>query len=182
MIFPPKALRLKNGAVCILRSPAEEDAEAVLDYLRQTSAETDFLTRYPDEITLSAAKERELLRALAESPRNLMIAAFIDGALVGNASVACVRELSKTAHRASFGIAVRRSAWGVGVGSALLTEILDQAAAIGYDRLELEVVAQNRRAVALYEKFGFEICGKRPDAFRLRDGTCLDDLLMTRKL
>jgi putative acetyltransferase len=54
-----------------------------------------------------------------------------------------------------------RDDWqGKGVGSALMRAALDLADNwLGLRRLELNVHADNERAIALYRKFGFEIEG-----------------------
>ena len=50
---------------------------------------------------------------------------------------------------------------GRGVATAVLTHLLDQARALGYHRVSLETGAAEhyRRAIALYERFGFRRCG-----------------------
>ena len=49
MIFAQKEIGLKDGRRCVLRSPTEEDAEGMLEYLKTCAAETDFILRYPEE-------------------------------------------------------------------------------------------------------------------------------------
>jgi ribosomal-protein-alanine N-acetyltransferase len=58
-------------------------------------------------------------------------------------------------------LAVRRAAWGSGIGTTLLTALLDEAARRGLTQVELEVRADNDRAQRLYERFGFERVGVR---------------------
>ena len=53
-------------------------------------------------------------------------------------------------------IAVVPSRRGQGIGDALLTALLDDARAAGYDALSLSVDATNAGAIRLYEKHGFE--------------------------
>ena len=52
----------------------------------------------------------------------------------------------------------------------------------GIEQLELEVMEGNDRAIRLYEKFGFERFGVRPNAIHLKDGTRLRELLMVKTL
>ena len=52
----------------------------------------------------------------------------------------------------------------------------------GVEQLELEVMEGNDRAIRLYEKFGFERFGVRPNAIHLKDGTRLRELLMVKVL
>ena len=49
MLIQNKKFKLKDGRYAILRSPREDDAPALLDYLITTAGETDFLIRYPEE-------------------------------------------------------------------------------------------------------------------------------------
>jgi putative acetyltransferase len=50
--------------------------------------------------------------------------------------------------------------WGIGIGSQLMSAILDIADNwLNLTRVELEVNTDNPVAVRLYEKFGFEIEG-----------------------
>lgn len=54
------------------------------------------------------------------------------------------------------GIAVAPEARGLGLGSALLVAVAEEAARRGYDRIRLDVIGRNDRARALYERHGFE--------------------------
>ena len=58
-------------------------------------------------------------------------------------------------------IAVARSAQGHGLGARLLQALLDEAARRRQSRILLEVRADNARAIALYERFGFRRAGVR---------------------
>jgi ribosomal-protein-alanine N-acetyltransferase len=63
-----------------------------------------------------------------------------------------------------------------GVGQQLLMGVADLAREIGARRLTLEVRATNEAAQRLYERFGFEIVGRRP-AYYSDNGE--DALIMT---
>ncbi len=60
-------------------------------------------------------------------------------------------------HAGWFGMSVHPQYWGLGVGSRLLESALDLADNwLGLKRLELEVLTDNRGAIHLYQKYGFE--------------------------
>ena len=59
---------------------------------------------------------------------------------------------------------------------------IDQARANGFEQLELGVYSDNSRAIHLYEKFGFERYGIQPRAFKLKDGTYRDEIIMVKML
>ena len=75
-----------------------------------------------------------------------------------------------------------RAFWGLGVGTALLEDILNTAGTVGYEQAELDVVSTNAPAVALYQKLGFETTGTIPRAFKYKDGTYADFLFMVKGL
>lgn len=66
-------------------------------------------------------------------------------------------------------MAVAESAWGRGIGRALLTELLAQAGARGVTHMFLEVRSDNPRAQDLYTRFGFEAIGVRRGYYKGAD-------------
>ena len=61
-----------------------------------------------------------------------------------------------------------RAYWGLGVGRALTGACIECARAAGYVQLELEAVAENKAALALYKSVGFAEYGRNPKGFRSR--------------
>lgn len=165
-----KEIVLKDGRSCILRSCADTDAEAVLENFKLTHSQTDFLLTYPEESTFTAEQEAAFLRAKAESENEVEIAALVDGRIAGTAGIEAVGSKCKVRHRADFGISIEEKYWGLGIGGALLDACVECARWAGFSQLELTVVAENTRAVALYEKAGFVCYGVNPKGFRTKDG------------
>lgn len=161
---------LKNGQVCTLRHPTAEDAQQIVDHMILTSAETDYMARYADEFTMTAAQEAQYLTELEESDDAVMISAELNGEIVANAGFNPVAKLERCQHRAELGISIRRACWGLGIGAAILRALIDTARQAGYEQLELDVVETNARAIALYEKLGFVSYGLRENSFKYRDG------------
>ena len=52
----------------------------------------------------------------------------------------------------------------------------------GVEIVELDYIEGNERALRLYEKKGFEIVGKRPNAYKLRDGHTYSEYFMQKRL
>ena len=65
-------------------------------------------------------------------------------------------------------VAVVPNARGKGVGSALLTSLLEQGRAGGYSTLSLSVDRHNERAIALYEQYGFGQVGESSESLTLQ--------------
>ena len=76
-------------------------------------------------------------------------------------------------------IAVTEGHWGQGIGSALLTNLLDEAGRRDCAEVFLEVRADNPRAQDLYRRFGFEHVGIRRGYYQ-PSGT--DAIVMRRGL
>ena len=87
---------------------------------------------------------------------------------MATAGVDAVGTRDKLRHRAEFGISVLRAYWGLGLGRALTEACIQCAKEAGYEQLELTVVAENERAIALYRKAGFVEFGRNPRGFRSR--------------
>ncbi|MCI5740243.1 MAG: GNAT family N-acetyltransferase [Lachnospiraceae bacterium] len=178
MRIEERKILLKNGEMAILRSPQKEDAQQMIDYMRATSGETDYMVRYPEEISMTIEEEQELIERVEESEDEVFTGLFVGDKMIGNANIHMILNRIRTRHRASFGISIRQEYWGMGLGSVLLEKCLECAKQIGYEQVELEVVSTNERGIHLYEKYGFENCGTVKHAQRMKDGTYQDEYLM----
>lgn len=182
MIFKEKTIALRNGQSCLLKSPTEDDAGAILIHLKQTSDETRFMARNGNEITMSDEDEKKYLTKIAADPKSIMISAVLNGELAANAGFDPVAPYEKYQHRANFGISIKEKYWHRGIGSAILKEIIQSAKLAHYEQLELEVVTDNERAIALYQKYGFIVYGTREKSFKYRDGSYGCEHLMLLRL
>ena len=169
---------LKNGKTAILRNGEESDGSAVFENFNQTHAETDFLLSYPDENSFDSETEGQYLKKKAESANEVEIIALVDGQVVGTAGIDAVGTKDKLRHRAEFGISVGKEYWGLGIGRALTEACIQCAREAGFTQLELDVVAQNERAMALYQKAGFVEYGRNPRGFHSRTGGYQEVVLM----
>ena len=169
---------LKNGKTAILRNGEESDGSAVLENFNRTHAETDFLLSYPDENSFDSEAEGRYLKKKAESANEVEIIVILDGQVVGTAGIDAVGTKDKLRHRAEFGISVGKEYWGLGIGRALTQACIQCAREAGFTQLELDVVAQNERAMALYQKAGFVEYGRNPRGFHSRTGGYQEIVLM----
>ena len=122
----------------------------------------------------------ETVRTWAQprSPRDLHLVADLGGRVIGAAALHPF--YGRRAHAAEFWIAVHAEFVGRGIGSRLLTAIIDTADNwLNILRIEMTVFTDNTRAIALYEKFGFAIEGTHRAA-SFRDGVFADAHCMAR--
>jgi len=163
-----KVITLKNGIQCCLRNGMECDGQAVLDNFNLTHGETDFLLTYPDENYFDVMQESQFLNEKSESKNEIEIVAVVDNVVVGTAGIEAVGKKYKVRHRAEFGISVAKEFWGLGIGQALTIACIECAKVAGYVQLELNVVADNVRALSIYKKAGFVEYGRNPKGFNSR--------------
>ena len=161
-----KTVRLTGGLELLVRNAVASDARALRDIMQRTHAETDYLLSYPDEQSVDEEQEARSLAETERSDNEVELVAVVDGKIVGSAGVTAVGSRRKVAHRARFGISVLQEYWGMGIGRVLMDACIDSARRAGYSELELEVVADNERAVSLYRRAGFEEYGRNPRGYR----------------
>lgn len=184
MKFEAKTIKLNDGREALLRIPAEADAEAMLDYLRTTAGETDFLMRYPEECDkmYTLDSEKSIINRINASETELMLACFVEGELAGVCNLMFNNGM-KTRHIARVAIALVKKYWRLGIGTAMMRELIAIAEKReGVLQIELEFAEGNHRARAMYEKLGFRVTGVHPNAIMLKDGTLLNLYLMAKEL
>ena len=181
MKFEPKEISLKDGSNALLRSPTVDDAQDLLNYLKQTAGETPFLLRTPEECNMSVEEEVRFIENMSSSEFSLMILCTVDGRIAGNCQLSRKTKI-RNRHRGTIRIALIREFWKFGIGTAMFRELISLGKQWGLSQLELEVIEGNHRAMGLYEKMGFQTVAAHPDAIRLEDGTMLKEFLMVKKL
>ena len=182
MKFPEREIILKDGRKCVLRPTGPDLAAEMIEYMKVTAGETEWLLRYPDEVSFTLESEKEILGRILEDPGHVMMAAVVDGKVAGNCSIGGIGNKRKILHRCSLAIALYKKYWGLGIGTAMINYLTELAAQIGYRQIDLEVVAENEQAQALYRKCGFVESGRRHNALKFDDGTSHDEILMYKLL
>lgn len=81
--------------------------------------------------------------------------------LLGYAVLTCVRDEAELTN-----IAVREGERNQGIGSTLLSKVLDVAVGRNVENIFLEVRSSNQQAISLYQRFGFHLAGKRKGYYR----------------
>lgn len=143
----------------------EQDATALLEYLKIVGGETENLSFGAEGVPLNVEAERAYLDVQVQSHNNIQLLAKINGEIIGTASLN--RQQNRMSHRAEFGISVKKAWWGCGVASTLMKYILAFAKETGVEQINLEVRSDNKRAIALYKKFGFHKLCTFPGFFKI---------------
>lgn len=177
-----KEITLKNNKTLILRNCDYDDAQAFLDFFRQSTSETENLVRYPEEIIITPEKEGQILDRIMNSEDQWSIGVFDGKRIVGNINFGSIGNRIKIRHRITFGITILKEYWNLGLGSILIQEMLDVLKENEYEQVELEVLSCNSNAIQLYKKFGFEEYGRIPHGIKFKNGEYMDLISMIKFL
>lgn len=107
------------------------------------------------------------------------LVAELEGQVVGQLGLQ-VMQNPRRRHVAEIGMGVAEPFQGQGIGSALLRAALDLADNwLALRRVELLVYSSNESAIALYERFGFEVEAELAD-YAYQYGNYISALVMSR--
>ncbi len=174
---------LKDGRRAVLRNAGEDDVSGMLEYVRVTAGETEYVIRYPEECDrFTYEVEKNFIESNNANPCGAILVCIVDGKLVGNCEINWSNYI-KTKHRGDVAIALLKEYWNLGIGTVMFGELIRIAESNpNLMQLELDFIEGNNRARALYEKMGFRITGIKPDAIRMKDGTLFNIISMVRKI
>jgi len=163
-------VRLKDGREVKVRFLILEDKEKLVEMFASLSDEAVRWGMPP--------YTREMIERWMSNMQNIIaLIAEYRNRIVGYASV------YKFPHPRRRGIGdlvmyLHQDFHNVGLGKAMLGHLLELARKEGMHRIGLHVIADNRIAVHLYEKFGFKVEGVMKDSYLGADGRYHDELVM----
>ena len=175
----------------IIRPAAPDELPALFAYLGEQLAENgrDGLLFQPMAPTQAGVPDamRERFTNGVMTPvgqpgwRHVWIALDEGGAIAGHIDLRGRPEPS-AAHRALLGMGVREDLRRAGLGTRLVQTALSWAREHpAFEWVDLEVLAQNHKARALYARMGFQVTGEVPDRYRI-GGVQVGEVAMSFKL
>lgn len=171
-----KNINLELGKL-IIEAAKEEDAEEILELMKQLNQETDFLIREPGEFKLTVEQEREFIKKKREDDKEIFLTAKLEGKIVGTLGLS-TDKMRRYSHKAEFGMAILKDYWGYGIGSNFLKVMLSWSEEKGYVKISLRVDATNQRAKEVYKRLGFKEEGLLEKNKYLGDGQYRDEIVM----
>ena len=159
-----REVQLRDGMKVTIRPLSGEDREALIEFFENIGFETrKFFHPFP----FTKEKAMEIIESLGQSERFYVVGVDEDGRILGIVYL----DPFTPGSVARLGIGVRADIIGRGLGSHLMKFIIDAARTNRVKRIELNVYADNCRAIALYCKFGFEVYHvKKRDVYLEWDG------------
>ncbi|WP_201716339.1 GNAT family N-acetyltransferase [Rossellomorea arthrocnemi] len=162
-----------------IRSARETDAGNLSNVRLQADGETENMDREKGEAYIDESGFRQIILEDSESPRNLFLVCEVDNRIAGFSR--CEGKLLKrVSHKVEFGVCVLQEFWGYGIGKNLLKETIHWADANDIQKISLNVLETNEKAIILYKNNGFEIEGVLKRDKLLSDGRYYDTVVMGR--
>ncbi|RXE56385.1 phosphinothricin acetyltransferase [Methanoculleus taiwanensis] len=113
--------------------------------------------------------------------RSCRFVAVGNGKILGWAALSPYSGRPVYAGVAEVSVYVGKDARGLGVGSALLAELIAASEREGFWTLQAGIFPENEPSLALHKKHGFCVVGRRERLGRMKDGTWRDVLLLERR-
>ncbi|MFB5763935.1 GNAT family N-acetyltransferase [Paenibacillus medicaginis] len=168
-----------KGIAFSIRSAVPEDAEQLSELRLQIDGETEYLDREPGEAFIDIPGFEQLIKTDTDKPRNLFLVAEVSNRIIGFSRCEG-NDLKRFSHKVEFGVCVLKDYWGYGIGKNLLQESIGWADSTDIQKMTLNVLETNDKAISLYQKLGFEIEGVLKNDKLLADGGFYNTVVMGR--
>ena len=169
-----KAITLKDGRNCTIRPITKDDGDSL--YAMFASMSDEALRWGMPPYT------RENVNRRVTNLKNwIAVVAEYEDRIIGHSGI------YKSSHPrrkgvSNSGIYIVQDFHNVGLGSAMMEVLVDEAERQCIHKINLEVVAENAIAIKLYEKLGFQIEGRIRDTYYGSDEKYYDTLMMGKIL
>jgi RimJ/RimL family protein N-acetyltransferase len=165
----------------IIRVPRQEDADAILEYLKIVGGETDNLSFGKEGILYTVEQEKAFISSINKENNQIMLLGLINEEIIAIGSLMGSKR-KRLQHSVEFGISVKKAYWNKGVATAIIGQLIDMAKNYRHiSQITLHVLKDNESAVHLYQKLGFVQTGIFPNHMKINN-TYKDSLFMVLKL
>ncbi len=161
-----KTFKSKKGNDVVIRYPCTDDLEAMMSFVNGLVEEETFLM-----INKKVTKKEEV-KYLSESlkkikeGKKIQLVVLVNGVYAGNCEIR--RREKRQTHVGEIGIAIAKSFREEGIGSELMSALIEEGKKLGLRLLVLGCFENNPRALHVYEKLGFKRVGVVPGIFHYK--------------
>lgn len=131
-----------------VRCARREDAQALSVLRVQIDSETEMLDRAPGEGVLDEQAFAQIIQTDRDHNCHLFLVAVVDERIVGFSRCEG-NDLTRLAHKVTFGVCVLKDFWGYGIGKNLLKQSIAWADQNHIKKMALNVLETNDRAIQL---------------------------------
>ena len=142
----------------VFREAEIDDAEEMISYLNIVGGESDNLMHGSEGFKVPVEAVKRRIQASHDADNSIIMIVLAGEKIIARAELdGCSG--ARLHHNARFSISVRKDYWNMNIGTMLMTKIIERAGKMNLRNIELEVIAENKTAIALYHKMGFSDVG-----------------------
>ena len=142
----------------VFREAEIDDAEEMISYLNIVGGESDNLMHGSEGFKVPVEAVKRRIQASHDADNSIIMIALAGEKIIARAELDGFPG-TRLHHNAKFSISVRKDYWNMKIGTMLMTKIIECAGKMNLRNIELEVIAENKAAIALYQKMGFSDVG-----------------------
>ena len=142
----------------VFREAEIDDAEEMISYLNIVGGESDNLMHGSEGFKVPVEAVKRRIQASHDADNSIILIALSGENIIARAELNGYPG-ARLHHNARFSISVRKDYWNMKIGTMLMTKIIERAGKMNLRNIELEVIAENKAAIALYHKMGFSDVG-----------------------
>ncbi|WP_231620806.1 GNAT family N-acetyltransferase [Fictibacillus sp. 7GRE50] len=147
---------LKNTHRVEIREAVSDDAVNIIDFYNVVGGESDFLSFGAGEFKREIEDYSNYIVSVSNESNSIMLLATIGSEIIAIATINSSQK-ERTKHVGTLGIVVSKYYAGLGLGKALMNELIVWARQNGITRkISLVTNEHNTKAIDLYKKFGFD--------------------------
>jgi RimJ/RimL family protein N-acetyltransferase len=152
--------KTRNGIDVMIKIPEYGDSKKIIEFYKQVGKETTYLGFSEGEYQVTEEQQSAMIKEINASGNNIMILAMIDGTIAGIGTISSNNKRIKSKHVGLLGIVISAEYCNAGLGTIMMDYLIKWCKDNGETaKVSLTVRKDNPRAIALYEKFGFETEG-----------------------
>ena len=172
-----KEFFVKGGDKVVLRTPKWEDLDDLLELINSIVDEGAEIGRAEKVLREEEIDWLSGLLARLERGRTFFVVAEVKGSVIASSDIA--RQSGFQKHVGVVGIVIKNGFRELGIGTAMMRVLVEQAQEMGLKVLTLTAFASNKRAIHVYEKVGVVQTGLIPKKL-LKQGKYIDEVIMTK--
>jgi len=158
-----------------IRIAIESDCDSIWEIIRKVIRKGDTYVFDP------SSSKTKMINYWFDSEKRPHVAIY-DGEIAGT-FILKANQPDLGAHIANASYMVSPKYEGKGIGKAMAKYSIEEARQLGFHAMQYNLVVKtNIRAIALWEKLGFEVIGEIPDAFNHQSAGLTNALIMYLKL
>lgn len=162
-----------------LRQAIPDDAKNLINAISQLNQETPYLVVSPHALNMSPDTMAHEIDYIYNAPNQFILLALNHDDIIGVATIVSDDDTAFQ-HVGELGITIKKEFWGLGLGSAMIEELIQLC--LDYQitkRIEINVQTRNDRALHLYDKMGFSLEGVKKKAFLSEQNELIDIAILS---